>query len=112
MPLGRLVGPVASEGIHTSPIGLIPKARQPGRWQMIVNLSCPPGSIVHDGIDPSLSFIRYASVDNVVEIIRSLGQGTLLTKFDLKDTYRIIPVDQAIDSKCKFLENSLHVFFV
>ena len=55
-------------------------ARQPGRWQMIVDLSCPPCSSVNDGIDPSLSSICYASVDNAVEIIRSLGQGTLLTK--------------------------------
>ena len=90
--LGHLVGPVASEGIHTSPIGLIPKVRQPGRKRMIVDLSCPPGSSVNDGIDPSLSSIRYALVDNAVEIICSLGQGTLLTKFDLKDTNRIIPV--------------------
>ena len=71
--LGRLVSPVTSEGIHTSPIGLIPKAQQPGRWRMIVDLSCPPGSSVNDGIDPSLSSIHYASVDNAVEIIRSLG---------------------------------------
>ena len=59
---------------------------------MIVDLSCLPGSSVNDGIDPSLLSICYASVNNAVEIIRSLGQGTLLTKFDLKDAYRIIPV--------------------
>ena len=58
----------------------------------MVDLSHLPGSIVNNGIDPSLSSIHYASVDNAVEIIRSLGQGTLLTKFDLKDAYRIIPV--------------------
>ena len=89
---GLPYGPVVSKGIHTSPIGLIPKARQPGKWRIIVDLSCPPGSSVNDGIDPSLSSIRYALVDNAVEIIRSLGQGTFLTKFDLKDAYRIIPV--------------------
>ena len=59
---------------------------------MIVDLSYSPGSSVNDGIDSSLSSIRYASVDNAVEIIRSLGQGTLLTKFDLKDAYKFIPV--------------------
>ena len=90
--LGRLVGPVSPLGVHTSPIGLIPKRRQPNSWRMIVDLSCPSGSSVNDGIDPVLASIRYASVDNAVEIIRSLGPGALLTKFDLKDAYRLIPV--------------------
>ena len=36
---------------------------------------------------PSLSSIRYALVENAVEIIRSLGQETLLMKFDLKNAY-------------------------
>ena len=91
--LGRLVNPVASEGIRTNPIGLIPKAHQLGRWWMIVDLSCPPGSSVNDGIDPSLSSIRYASVDNAVKIICSLVQWTLLTKFDVKDVIPVHPSD-------------------
>ena len=49
--LGCLVGPVASEGIHTSHIALIPKSCQPGMWRVFVNLSCLPGSSVNDGID-------------------------------------------------------------
>ena len=92
LSLGRLVGPVSPEGIHTSPIGLIPKARQPNKWRMIVDLSCPAGSSVNDGIDPILASVRYASVDNAVEIIKRLGRGSVLTKFDLKDAYRIVPV--------------------
>ena len=55
--------------VHISPIGLVPKAHQPGRWQMIVDLSFPPGSSVNNGIDPSLSSICYASIDNLVDII-------------------------------------------
>ena len=90
--LGRLVGPVSPQGLQTSPIGLIPKCHQPNSCRMIVDLSCPFGSSVNDGIDPSLASICYASVDNAVEIICSLGPGALLTKFDLKHTYRIVPV--------------------
>ena len=41
--LGRLVGPVVQAGVHSSPIGLVPKARQPNKWRMIVDLSCPLG---------------------------------------------------------------------
>ena len=108
--LGCLVGPVASEGIHTSPIDLIPKACQPGRWRIIVDLSCPPGSSVNDGIDPSLSSIRYALGDDAVEIIRSLGQGTLLTKFDLKDAYRIIPVHPSDHHRLGIMWEGLHMW--
>ena len=76
LSLGRLVGPVASKGIHTSPIGLIPKVRQPGRWWMIVDLSCPPGSSENDGIDPSLSSIHYASVNNAVKLFAAWVRGS------------------------------------
>ena len=60
-----------------------------------MDLSCPSGSSVNDGINPSLASVCYASVDNAVEIIRSLGKGALLTKFDLKVAYRIVPVHPA-----------------
>ena len=93
--LGRLVGPISQDGIHTSPIGLIPKARQVGKWRMIVDLSYPAGGSVNDGISRTLSSVRYASVDNAVEIIRSLGPRAVLTKFDLQDAYRIVPVHPA-----------------
>ena len=93
--LGRLIGPLAREvavGMHVSPIGLVPKAHQAGKWRMIVDLSCPHGHSVNDGISPSLASIQYASVDHAVQIILSLGQHTLLVKIDLKDAYRIVPV--------------------
>ena len=93
--LGRLIGPLAREvavGMHVSPIGLVPKAHQAGKWRMIVDLSCPHGHSVNDGISPNLASIQYASVDHAVQIILSLGQHTLLVKIDLKDAYRIVPV--------------------
>ena len=98
--LGRLVGPTSQDGIHTSPIGLIPKARQLGKWRMIVDLSYPAGGSVNDGISRTLSSVRYASVDNAVEIIRSLGPRAVLTKFDLQDAYRIVPIHPAQIGNC------------
>ena len=93
--LGRLVGPISQDGIHTSTIGLIPKARQVGKWRMIVDLYYPAGGSVNDGISRTLSSVRYASVDNAMEIFRSLGPRAVLTKFDLQDAYRIVPVHPA-----------------
>lgn len=90
--LGRLVGPVPASGVHSSPIGLVPKAHQLSRWRMIVDLSCPRGGSVNDGIAPGVCSIQYAALDEAVGIILSMGIGTQLVKIDLKDAYRIVPV--------------------
>ena len=41
--LGRIVGPIPLEwvpgGTQLSPIGVIPKSNQPGKWRLIVDLS-------------------------------------------------------------------------
>ena len=49
---GRMVGPVAkphSMSVHCSPVGLVPKGRETGRWRMIVDLSYPSLRSVNDG---------------------------------------------------------------
>ena len=94
--LGRLV-PVPTEALATtsvqlSPFGVIPKRGQPGRWRLIVNLSAPKGYSVNDGIDPQLTSLHYASVDDAVSVIQSLGAGALMAKLDLKAAYRNITV--------------------
>ena len=75
--------------LHLSPFGVIPKRSQPNKWRLIVDLSSPEGHSVNDG---NLCSIKYTSVDDVVNIIQQLGQGTLLVKLDLRDAYRIVPV--------------------
>ena len=95
---GRLLGPVAphlTPLIHTSPLGLVPKAHQSNKWRMICDLSSPLGSSVNDGISSDLCSLRYAKVDDAVNIIRYLGRGTQLVKLDLKDAYGIVPVHPA-----------------
>lgn len=72
--------------IKTSPIGLIPKAHQPGEWHMIVDLSYP---FKHTGISEELSSITYARVNDAVACILQLGPGTELVKLDLTNAYRI-----------------------
>ena len=84
--LGRMIGPMSLvEGIHTSPIGLVPKARQQGKWRMIVDLSSPKAKSVNDGITSELCSLQYTRIDNAVEIISTMGLETLLTKVDLQD---------------------------
>ena len=52
----------------------------------------PKGKSVNDGITSNLCSLQYARIDNAVEIISTMGPGTLLTNVDLQDAYRIFPV--------------------
>ena len=86
---GSLVGPLPpgqAEQVHVSPLGLVPKPHSDS-WRLIVDLSAPRGFSVNDGIRADLCSLMYASVDNAVDIIQHLGQGTQLVKVDLKDAY-------------------------
>ena len=70
---GRLLGPIPSHllpGIHTSPLGLVPKLHQPNQWRMICDLSSPPGASVNDGISSNFYSLQYATVDDAATLIQ------------------------------------------
>ena len=46
-------------------------------------------------IDPSLYSLSYCSIDDAYRMINKLRPGTLLSKIDLKDAFRLIPVRSA-----------------
>ena len=73
-----------TEGIHISPIGIIPKQNQPGKFRLIVDLSSPQGFSVNDGIDPQLCTLKYTSVTQAANMVKHLGQGALMAKLGLK----------------------------
>ena len=92
--LGRMVGPVTPrlhQHLHVSPIGLVPKGRGSGRWQMIVDLSSSVGHSTNDRISSDLCSLRYSSVDDALEYIGVFGRYTQLSKIDLNNAYRILP---------------------
>ena len=86
----RLARP--EESVHISPIGLIPKGGQTGKFRLIVDLSSPQGASVNDGIDPDLCSLSYSSVDEAVARVRQCGPGALMAKLDLQSAYRKVPV--------------------
>ena len=95
---GRFLGPIPHQllpVVHTSPLGLVPKAHHSNKWRMICDLSSPLGVSVNDGISSDLCSLHYAKVDDAVDIIRQLGRGAQLVKLDIKDAYRIVPVHPA-----------------
>ena len=81
------------QDVHRSPMGIIPKPHQPGRWRLITNLSAPVGRSVNDLIPPHLCSPSYPRLDDVATIVAKFGKGTLLAKLDLEAAYRIIPVN-------------------
>ena len=91
----RLLGPLPfhlARHCHPSPIGLIPKPHQPGKWRLIVDLSSPHGNSVNDAISPAICHMHYASVLDAAAIITELGPGSQLAKMDLHQAYRNVPV--------------------
>ena len=92
---GRLLGPI-DHGLvqmtQVSPMGLVPKSHQPNKFRLIVDLSSPSQGSVNDGIPSDHCSLSYATIDDAVAKIRTLGRGTVLVKMDLKDAYRIVPV--------------------
>ena len=78
--------------IHLSPIGMIPKPNQPGKFRLICDLPSPPNRSVNDRIAPELCSLQYASVDQAVALASHLGRGSLMAKLDLKSAYCMIPI--------------------
>ena len=73
---GVVLGPFLHEEIQINRFGVIPKASQPGKWRLIVDLSHPEGKSVNDGIDPELCSLNYVKVDDVALAVWQLGPGT------------------------------------
>ena len=91
--LGRIVGPIPLEwvpgGTQLSPIGVIPKSNQPGKWRLIV---VAHGQSVNDGIEPHLCTVEYLRMDEVLGRIAASGRGTQLAKMDIASAHRMVPV--------------------
>ena len=93
--LGRITGPFADLPFHpciVNPIGLVAK-KEPGQYRLIHHLSYPlNGDSVNLGIPPEMKSVRYSTIDDAVKCILFLGPGCLLSKTDIQDSYRLIPI--------------------
>ena len=59
------------------------------------HLSAPIGSSTNDFIDPSAYTLNYCTVDDAYAIVNKRGPGTLLSKINLKNAFRLFPVRPA-----------------
>ena len=90
---GRILGPFQHPPLpnfRTSGLGLVPK--HDGGWRIIYHLSAPQNFSINDFIDPPLYSLSYCTIDDAYRIINTLGPGALMSKIDLKNAFRLIPV--------------------
>ncbi len=90
---GHTAGPYSTPPFpifNTNPLDAVPK-KNSKKWCLIMYLSHPPNSSVNDGIPVEEFSLKYISVDTytATDAIMELGQGCLLTKIDVKSTFRI-----------------------
>ena len=93
-----MAGPFPCSAIPNAQIshfGVIPKAHQPNKWRLIVDLSYPKGKSTNDRIPKHLCSMSYISVDDAIQKITSLWRSTPLAKIDIKSAFRLIPVHPA-----------------
>ena len=57
-----------------------------------MDISFTRSGSLNDGIDSSVAFVSYASLDEAVHLILQLGKRALLAKVDLKQACRQVPV--------------------
>ena len=74
-----------------SPLGVVPK-KNPGEFRLIHHLSYPKGYSVNDGISSEYTSVSYATISDAIKQIKLAGPGCFLSKTDIKNAFRIIPI--------------------
>ena len=97
----RIMGPFRknpfSVPLIVSPLNTVPKSSTDER-RTIVDLSWPIGESINDGISKQVYLgdiidLHYASVEQVCDMVRCVGTGSVIYKRDLRHAYRQIPID-------------------
>ncbi|KAK7492349.1 hypothetical protein BaRGS_00016446 [Batillaria attramentaria] len=94
LSLGRIAGPFQTPPFSqfcTSPLGVVEK-KTPGTFRLIHHLSYPEGHSVNDGIPQTEAQVSYQTIDDAVQLVRTLGQGCFMAKTDIAEAFRIIPL--------------------
>lgn len=93
----RIAGPFTDppfQYYRVSPLGVIPK-KTPGVFRLIHDLSYPKFLSVNDCIPKNVTCVRYDKVSDVVKLLQAAGPGALMSKCDLADAFRLIPIHPA-----------------
>ena len=91
---GRILGPFQSPPLpdfQCHPIGIVPK-KTPKKFRAIMDLSYPEGESINDYICKEEFSLKYVTVDKAITFRQKWGTGCLLSKIDIAEAFRIIPV--------------------
>ncbi|CAC5404254.1 unnamed protein product [Mytilus coruscus] len=93
----RFVGPFDSKPfteMQLSPLGLAEK-KLPGTYRMIHHLSFPEGSSINDNIPQDKCSVQYASIEDAIELIKTVGRKSFCAKTDISSAFRIINIKES-----------------
>ena len=101
---GRYVGPVTQAEVeallgafHTSPLSIIPKPGQPGKFRIIQNLSSPHSplgtiSSINSSIDSDQYLCTWGTFSTICLLVWRLPPGSQAAVRDVKEAYRNVPI--------------------
>ena len=78
---------------QVSTIGLVPK-KHSNKFRTIFHLSFPKSGVtsINHSISKEHFGLQYITIDNAIEGILCLGQGSYLSKTDIEAAFRLIPL--------------------
>ena len=69
----------------------MPKSEE-GKFRVIHDLSFPKNNSVNSRIPPENSQVTYDFIDTITMLVQQFGEGALMSKTDIQDAFRIIPI--------------------
>ncbi|CAG8648486.1 7121_t:CDS:1 [Dentiscutata heterogama] len=114
--IGRMCGPFSINNppcsiFQVNPCGLVEKKNtNPKVYRVISHLSSPLGTSINDGIDRIEFATKYENLNHAIGWITKYGRGCLLSKIDIQDAYRILPV-HPVDQVLQGLQNEGNLYF-
>lgn len=91
---GHLIGRFNPPVFRISPVGVATR-KYSGKKCLVFDLSAPhPGPVpsVNDLIPLAPFSFHYATVDNAIKLIKMTGRGAWLSKADITDAFKIVPI--------------------
>ena len=95
---GPFDDPPFSSSYRVSPIS-VAAHKYSGKKRVVLDLSAPhdgEGEPINDLIDKDKHSLTYVKVDDAVQRIQHMGKGTILSKFDIADAFKIIPINPSL----------------
>ncbi len=93
---GRVAGPFETPPFKSfvqSPIGLVPKGGEPGKFRMIFHLSAPSPELSVNGQTPrNLCSVHYHDFDEAVKLVQEIGNEAYIGLSNMEHAFRQVPI--------------------